>query len=208
MTPLVARSERTIFCTPIDNATWKWSKLLSIRYDMALSVNRDAKHFEHASLRLLWPLILRYVSCCPAKEAVGKSSAVAELLTATSVLGAYCSDNFSYACLISSHRSSGRPALKINSLADLPLSARSITLFLSRLPISSLSLFVIPDEFSTYQYASAHIANPLGVLTPLGVSSWYISPREAFFPPTIGTSSIPISFNHFIYFTRFSIIFY
>ena len=38
-------------------------------------------------------------------------------------------------------------------------------------------------------------AKPLGTFTPLGVSSRYISPSEAFLPPTSGTSSIPISSN-------------
>ena len=37
------------------------------------------------------------------------------------------------------------------------------------------------------------VAKPLGTLIPCGVSSRYISPSDAFLPPTSGTSSMPIS---------------
>ena len=52
---------------------------------MALSVKSEAKQFLTDSMSLLFPLIFKYVSCCPAKDASGKSSAVPEDLTATSV---------------------------------------------------------------------------------------------------------------------------
>lgn len=39
------------------------------------------------------------------------------------------------------------------------------------------------------------MAKPFGTLTPLGVNSRYISPSEAFFPPTSATSPMPISSN-------------
>jgi len=48
-------------------------------------VNSEAKHFLQASSSAFSPLMFRKVSCCPANDASGKSSAVAELLTATSV---------------------------------------------------------------------------------------------------------------------------
>ena len=37
------------------------------------------------------------------------------------------------------------------------------------------------------------MAKPCGTRTPWAESFWYISPSDAFFPPTDGTSSIPIS---------------
>ena len=43
-----------------------------------------------------------------------------------------------------------------------------------------------PAWSSTYRYASAVIAKPLGTCTPCGVSLRYISPSEAFLPPTSG----------------------
>jgi hypothetical protein len=43
------------------------------------------------------------------------------------------------------------------------------------------------------------MANPLGMLTPWGVKAWYISPRDAFFPPTNGIFSARISPNQRIY---------
>ena len=37
------------------------------------------------------------------------------------------------------------------------------------------------------------MANPFGIRTPWPDSFWYISPSEAFLPPTSGTSSMPNS---------------
>ena len=39
------------------------------------------------------------------------------------------------------------------------------------------------------------MANPLGTFTPREANSRYISPSEAFLPPTNGISSIPMSSN-------------
>ena len=50
---------------------------------MARSVKIDAKQRRHASNRSLSPRTFKKLSCWPAKLAVGKSSAVAELRTAT-----------------------------------------------------------------------------------------------------------------------------
>ena len=50
---------------------------------MALSVNNEAYTFLIADSKSFSPVIFKKVSCCPAKEAVGKSSAVAEERTAT-----------------------------------------------------------------------------------------------------------------------------
>jgi hypothetical protein len=51
-----------------------------------------------------------------------------------------------------------------------------------------------------YQNAPAVVAKPLGIFIPLAESWLYISPSEAFFPPTEGTSVILISLKNLIYF--------
>ncbi len=109
---------------------------------MARSVNREAKQPTHASLSAACPRTLRNVSCCPAKDAVGRSSAVADERTATSVFSPYCWHSRSYASAISAHRSSGIPAWCIRPRTFRPREARSATSFLSTpsnaFPISSL----------------------------------------------------------------------
>src|SRR5208337_185626 len=81
-----------------------------------------------------------------------------------------------------------------------PRSARSATLVLSRPARASLISSRTPPVLTTSQNASAVIANPLGIFTPAFVRSWYISPSEAFLPPTLATSSFLISSNQRIYF--------
>ena len=49
ITPDAARSDRTMRCTPTDSAICNWSNPLSARYEIARSVNSDAKHRRHAS---------------------------------------------------------------------------------------------------------------------------------------------------------------
>jgi len=44
-------------------------------------------------------------------------------------------------------------------------------------------------------YAKDVVANPFGTATPFLFRVLYISPRDAFFPPAIGTSFIPKSLN-------------
>jgi hypothetical protein len=52
-----------------------------------------------------------------------------------------------------------------------------------------------PDWSRTWRYASAVIAKPFGTRTPRRVSCRYISPNDAFLPPTNGTSAKPSSSN-------------
>ncbi len=95
ITPEAARSERTMRWTPIDRPTLKWSKPLSTRYEIARSVNSEAKQRLQVSSRAWLPWTFRYVSCWPAKLASGRSSAVALLRTATSSgLGAALRETF------------------------------------------------------------------------------------------------------------------
>jgi hypothetical protein len=60
---------------------------------MARSVKREAKQRRQASRRCAVPRMFRYVSCCPAKDAVGRSSAVALERTATSAFSPYSAHN-------------------------------------------------------------------------------------------------------------------
>ena len=48
-------------------------------------MNKDAKHFFIWSIKSEFPFIFTNESCCPAKLASAKSSAVAELRTATKI---------------------------------------------------------------------------------------------------------------------------
>jgi hypothetical protein len=54
-----------------------------VRYCVARSVHSEAKHRWMATSRASLSVTLRKVSCCPAKEASGRSSAVAEERTVT-----------------------------------------------------------------------------------------------------------------------------
>jgi len=58
-------------------------------------VNKDEKQFFTAFNNFSLPLTFKYVQYCPAKLAPGRSSAVAEVLTATSVsLSPYCLESW------------------------------------------------------------------------------------------------------------------
>ena len=58
------------------------ARLLAIR---GISSFEDAKQFFTLKISSSSVFIFKYVSCCPAKEAFGRSSAMAEDLTATCI---------------------------------------------------------------------------------------------------------------------------
>src|SRR5438105_15691582 len=68
---------KTTCCTTTAMLTFRWSKPLRRRYVTARSVKSDAQHLLTCWRIAAGPTTLRYVSCWPANEAVGKSSAVA-----------------------------------------------------------------------------------------------------------------------------------
>ena len=68
---------KTICCTTTAMWTFRWSKPFRRRYVTARSVNSEAQHRLTRWRIAADPTTFRYVSCWPAKEAVGKSSAVA-----------------------------------------------------------------------------------------------------------------------------------
>ena len=59
ITPLLARSLRTICITATDNETLKWSKPLSVRYEIARSVKSEAWQRFTASISISSPWMLR-----------------------------------------------------------------------------------------------------------------------------------------------------
>ncbi len=105
MNMIPERSDEIILCTTTASLTDAWSNPFCTRYAMALGVNRDDQHLLMLSSSDWGLLTFKKVSCCPAKEAVGRSSAVAEERTATSGLLPFPS--FSYSEMISSSKSSG-----------------------------------------------------------------------------------------------------
>ena len=95
--------------------------------------------------------MLRYVSCCPANEASGKSSAVADDLIATTASSISTSrHNALYASIITRCKSSGIYVVMINSLisSDTLLSCcvslmsrpSNISIILSSIPVFVMNL--------------------------------------------------------------------
>ena len=72
-------------CTPADKATSAWVKPLCTRYEIARSLYSEANTCFIASSTLSMPTTFRNVSCWPANDASGKSSAVAEERTANDI---------------------------------------------------------------------------------------------------------------------------
>ncbi len=195
MTPALARSERTIFWTPTDRATCRWSNPRCARYTIARSVNSEAKQRRTASRSMPSPWMLRYVSCCPAKLASGRSSAVALLRTATSQCGPYSSWRRPYAARTADAMSSGSVALRIAVRTRRPADcSRSICWTSSPVRASSIR-GSRPASERKRRYASAVVAKPFGTRMPRGPSARRISPSDAFLPPTRGTSARSRSSN-------------
>ena len=89
MTPAAPRSERTMCCTPADSATSRVGEaLVHAVGDGAVVVQRGEDLLHRRAARAASPRTLRKVSCWPAKEASGRSSAVAEERTATAMSAA------------------------------------------------------------------------------------------------------------------------
>ncbi len=83
ITPLEPTSLRTMYWTPAESATSECSKPWWTRYEIARSLNSDANTSCTAFTTASLPRTLSSVSCCPANDASGRSSAVADERTAT-----------------------------------------------------------------------------------------------------------------------------
>ena len=110
--------------------------------------------------------MLRKLSCCPAKDASGRSSAVADDLTAKVVPSADLEANDLYSKSIACSRALENGVFEIHSRIFFPLLARDVTSSMSR-PDNSASIFspkLLCKRNSLN--ASAVVAKPVGTLTP------------------------------------------
>jgi hypothetical protein len=83
ITPAAPKSERTIRCTPADKATSAWAKPFANAVADQLGRCRAKQTLLSFCAALSsMPITFKKVSCWPANEASGKSSAVAEERTA------------------------------------------------------------------------------------------------------------------------------
>ena len=155
---------------------------------MARSLYSDANTSRILFRILSMPSTLRKVSCWPAKEASGKSSAVADERTAKEPFPEL--SKVLNAVRISSSKRAWNGAVSIQWRISAPASARartsSIFRFSRRFWMRSVRLLCSKKS----RKANAVVANPVGTRTPVDANWEIISPREAFLPPTDSTSVI------------------
>ena len=156
---------------------------------MARSLYKEAKTSLIAIKILSIPRILRKVSCWPANEASGKSSAVADERTATAMSSPWLIS--AKASRISCSRSLGNSCSIIMSRIFLPVAVNAATSSTSRPWSASLILSWRPVPIKNLLKASDVVAKPPGTLTPKSVRWLIISPNEAFLPPTLSMSFLP-----------------
>ncbi len=156
---------------------------------MARAPYSEAQHRWTASRRSSSPRTLRNVSCCPAKLASGRSSAVALDRTATT---SPFSPIRAYASTIASLIWSGIPTLRTISCTSLETDSRAPLSSTSRRSSLRKSVSSIPVSTRNLRNAWAVTTNAFGTGRPREV----ISPRDAPFPPTEMISSFFISSSH------------
>ena len=179
---------KTIFCTTTAIRTTRWSTPFRRRYATARSVKSEAQQRLMCWRTAAAPTTFRYVSCWPANEAVGRSSAVALERTAQ----AAASPSLPSDRVISSARSSGMamPSMvaRISALS-VRMASRSSGCRRDRRSSRSSS----DGAWSiTRRNASVVTQNPAGTRMPSIRDS---SPRFAPLPPTSATCASPISSN-------------
>ena len=132
------------------------------------------------------PSTFKKVSCWPAKEASGKSSAVAEERTAKEPLPE--SSKTANALRISSSNFGWKGAVSIQLRISAPAcaNARTSSIFKpsKRCWMRSVRLLC----FRKSRNANEVVAKPVGTRTPVEANWEIISPNEAFLPPTDSTS--------------------
>ena len=134
------------------------------------------------------PNTLRKVSCCPANEASGRSSAVAEERTAKDASSAPPSRT-SKARRIACSRSAGNGCASTMARISAPVWVSARTSSVSKSAKRALMRASRPAAAKKCRNAQAVVAKPVGTLIPVG--NWeIISPRLAFLPPTSWTSLI------------------
>ncbi len=135
------------------------------------------------------PTTLRKVSCWPANDASGRSSAVAEERTANDAFGA-AALSLANSPRIAASRSGGNGVASIQPRICAPAvaSARVSSVF----SVASRALIRCASASCARKRRNAFavVAKPPGTRTPVALNWLIISPREAFFPPTASTSVI------------------
>ena len=134
------------------------------------------------------PCTLRKVSCWPAKDASGRSSAVAEERTAK-LASRLPADSCSNAARISRSSSGGKGCASSQPRISAPATASARTSSVSSFASRSRMRWSRPPCLRNSRKAWAVVAKPVGTRTPCG-SCEIISPRLAFLPPTTSTSDI------------------
>ena len=160
---------------------------------MARSVNRDARHSRQACRSHRRPRILRNDSCWPAKLASGNPPPshwnerrhLFPLQTLHRVRGRHGDLGLEI----------GRDLRRQDALSNFSAALRQIS-NVSRIQSVERAANEVFQMIRTQEVpvvAPAVIAKPSGTSTPFVPSSLTISPKEAFLPPTMGISLIPIS---------------
>ena len=135
------------------------------------------------------PLTLRNVSCWPANDASGRSSAVAEERTAN-VAPEAPALSFSNSRRTSASNAGGSGCRSIQARISAPASASARTSSVSSDARRAEMRDASPSAARKARNACAVVAKPPGTRTPASLSWLIISPREAFLPPTASTSVI------------------
>ena len=135
------------------------------------------------------PRTLRKVSCWPANDASGRSSAVAEERTAKVASGLSAARR-SYSLRIAASRAGGNGCCPTQPRISAPASARARTSSVSRRARRSPIRLARPPSARNWRKACEVVAKPPGTRTPDWLSWLIISPRDAFLPPTASTSVI------------------
>ena len=173
---------------PADKATSAWAKPLCTRYEIARSLYKEAKTIRIFCKTSSIPATFRKVSCWPANEASGKSSAVADERTANEPWPE--ASNCANAWRISCSRRGWNGASSIQRRISAPACAKARTSSILRLTkrcwIRSVNWLCCKKS----RKAKAVVAKPVGTRTPAAANWEIISPKEAFLPPTDSTSVI------------------
>ena len=141
------------------------------------------------------PTTLRTVSCWPAKEASGRSSAVALERTANETPAGESFVRRAKCSRMAFSRSGGKAASLTQLRISAPAWARAFTSSVLRVARRALMRSVSRLWSRKSRKASAVVAKPPGTWTP-DAESWLISsPSEAFLPPTTSTSVMRSSSN-------------
>src|SRR5271169_2052132 len=167
---------------------------------MARSLYSEANTWRMADSTFSMPEILRKVSCCPAKDASDKSSAVAEERIASVTPSPACASIAAYASRISFSNRSGNSVLTIHWRIWLPACASAVTSATSSLSSDAWMRLSSPSCAMKSRYVAAVVAKPPGTRTPKRASWLIISPSDAFLPPTLPTSPMRNVSNQEIYF--------